>query len=165
MKQIEQSISLPQFNDYNRVFDKFRFGASCRAILLVHVFPIDRFLIDGKPHIEYEPSKGKLQKRNRSLRKFQAYLGLSFSYDISGDSKKRKFHGSTLVRSHLYAWSVCLVSRKGNIIGGDVGKQLSDRYQDLRKTVKGKDCLVRILFKVTRMLFYELVNEVENQTS
>lgn len=143
------------------MFDKFRFGTSCRAILLIHLFPIDRFLIDGKPWIEYEPSRGKLQKRDRSLRKFQAYLGLSFSYEISGDSKKRKFHGSSLVRSHLYAWAVCLVTRKGNIIGGDIGQSLGDRYQELNKTVKGKDSLIRILFKTTRMLFYELVNEMK----
>ncbi|MEM7593714.1 MAG: transposase [Cyanobacteria bacterium P01_A01_bin.83] len=161
-EQIEKAIALPQFDAYNRVFDKFRFGTSTRAILLVHLFPIDRFLVNGKPWIEYEPSRGKLQKRDRSLRKFQAYLGLSFSYEISGDSKKRKFHGSSLVRSHLYGWALYLVTRKGNIIGGDVGQTLGDRYQELKKTVKGKDSLVRILFKATRMLFYELVNEIYN---
>ena len=159
LDRIEKIVSLPQFDDYNRVFDKFRFATSCRAVLLIHVFPIDRFLINGKPWVEYEPSRGKLQKRNRSLSKFQAYLGLSFSYEISGNSKKRKFHGSSLVRSHLYGWALCLVTRKSNIIGGEIGQTLGDRYHELRKSVKGKDCLLRILFKVTRMLFYELVNE------
>ena len=61
-----------------------------------------------------EENKGKLQKRaradwraspDRSLRKFQAYLGLSYSYSQSGDKKTRQFHGSTLVRSHLYVWA------------------------------------------------------------
>ena len=40
----------------------------------------------------------------------------------------------------------------------------SDRYQDLRHKVKGKDASNRILFKVTRMLFDELVNEVNRKT-
>ena len=165
LDQIEKIISLAQFDDYNRVFDKFRFGTSCRAALLIHVFPIDRFLTNGKPLVEYEPSRDKLQKRNRSLSKFQAYLGLSFSYSISGNSKKRKFHGSSLVRSHLYGWAVCLATRKDNVIGSEIGQIIGDRYHELRKSVKGKDALIRILFKVTRMLFYKLVNECHNRKS
>ena len=122
---------------------------------------IYRFLVDGKPWIEYERGKReKLQKRDRSLRKFQAFLGLSFSYEQSGDSSKRKYHGSSLVRSHLYIWAVCMVSRQKNVIGTDIGRQLSDRYQELRQYVKGKDSLNWILFKVTRMLFYELIKEI-----
>lgn len=157
LDEINALIAKPEFNAYNQVFDCFKFGTSCKAILLINLYPIDKFLVDGKPWIEYELSKGKLQKRDRSLRKFQAYLGLSFSYQMSGESFKRKFHGSSITRSHLYGWAYCLVSRKGNLIGNDLGKQLSDRYQELKKTVKGKDAIIRILFKVTRMLFYQLV--------
>ncbi len=51
-------------------------------------------------------------------------------------------------------------NQKKNLIHADVTQQLSDRYQELRKTVKGKDATMRILFKVTRMLFYELVNKL-----
>jgi len=157
LEELDKLIALPQFAAYNQVFDRFRFATSCRAILLINLYPIDKFLVNGRPWIEYETSRGKRQKRDRSLRKFQAYLGLSFSYNQSGQGLKRKFHGNAIVRSHLYAWAYCLVSRKGNLIGNDIGKQLSDRYQELRKTVKGKDSLTRILFKATRILFYELV--------
>ena len=164
LELIKSAIAHPSFDDYNRVFDRFGFGVTCRVLLLIHVFPIDRFLLDGKPWIEYERSREKLQKRDRSLRSFQAYLGLSFSYEISGSSKKRKFHGSCLVRSHLYMWAVCMVARQGNIIGSDIGKELSDRYQELRSRYRGKDSLNRILFKVTRMLFYELVTQIKRKT-
>jgi hypothetical protein len=37
--------------------------------------------------------------------------------------------------------------------------EISDRYQDLRKSVKGKDAILRILFRLTRILSYELVKE------
>ncbi|MBW4535504.1 MAG: hypothetical protein KME09_16330 [Pleurocapsa minor HA4230-MV1] len=157
LEELDNLIALPQFDVYNQVFDRFKFATSCRAILLINLYPIDKFLVDGQSWIEYETSKGKRQKRDRSLRKFQACLGLSFSYSMSGGSFERKFHGNSMVRSHLYAWAYCLVSRKGNLIGNDIGKQLSDRYQELRKTVKGKDSLIRILFKATRILFYELI--------
>lgn len=164
IEQIADLIALSEFDDYNRVFDRFGFGLNCRAILLFHVFPIDRFLVNGKPWVEYERSREKLQKRDRSLRSFQSFLGSAFVYQISGNSKKRSKRGSSLVRAHLYAWCACMVARKGNIIGTPIGKKLSDRYQELRKTVKGKDALNRILFKVTRMLFYELVNEIYSKT-
>ncbi|NJK56488.1 MAG: hypothetical protein HC939_11060 [Pleurocapsa sp. SU_5_0] len=41
----------------------------------------------------------------------------------------------------------------------ELRKELSDRYAVLRTSVKGKDAITRILFKLTRMLFYELVKE------
>jgi hypothetical protein len=130
-------------------------------LLLYHCYPFERFLINGKPWIEREENKfGKLQKRDRSLRKFQAYLGLSYSYRASGEKKSRKFHGSSLVRSHLYVWAVCMIAPSNYRIKSDIGVQLSDRYIELRTTVKGKDALIRILFKATRMLFYELLNEL-----
>ena len=68
-----------------------------------------------------------------------------------------------MIRSHLYAWAVCVISTAKNKrkINSEIIQELSDRYQNLRQTNKGKDCLMRILFKATRMLFYELRNELK----
>ena len=85
---------------------------------------------------------------------------MSYSYADSGKKSVKKFHGSSMVRSHLYAWAVCMVAPNSDRINSDVGKKLSDRYQELRQTVKGKDALVRILFKATRLLYCELVKEL-----
>lgn len=87
---------------------------------------------------------------------------MSFNYRSSGDKTSRKFHGSSKVRSHLYAWAVCMVAPSDYRIKSDIGKILTTRYSELRQTVKGKDALIRILFKATRMLFYELLNEVKS---
>ena len=65
-----------------------------------------------------------------------------------------------MVRSHLYGWAVCMVAPSNNRIDSTIGNSLSDRYQELRQTVKGKDALIRILFKATRLLYYELVKEL-----
>jgi uncharacterized protein YxeA len=137
----------------------FGFGLTCRALLLFNLYPFDKFLVNGKPWVEYEPSKGKLQKRDRSLRKFQAYVGLSYSYKSSGDKIKRKFRGNGTIRSHLYMFVTATITRTKNIKHHGLTKQLNNRYQELRKTVKGKDAIVRIVFRLTRMLFYELVKE------
>ena len=159
---LEQAIARPEFEPYLRVFDRFGFGLDNKVLLLYHCYPFEKFLSNGKPLLERERKNNKWQKRDRSLRKFQAFLGMSFSYQQSGNTTKRKFHGSSIVRSHLYIWAVCMVapSKHGYRISGDIGRQLSDRYQALRTNVNGKDSLTRILFKVTRMLFYELFNEL-----
>ena len=161
LELLEKAVSHSNFDAYNRVFDRFNFGVSCRSLLLFNIYPFDKFLDDGKPLIEREyGNSDKLQKRDRSLRKFQAFLGMSYSYKDSGKKSTKKFHGSSMVRSHLYAWAVCLVAPSNYRIKSDVGKQLSDRYQELRQTVKGKDALIRILFKATRLLYSELVKEL-----
>jgi hypothetical protein len=137
------------------------------ALLLFNLYPFEKFLVFGKPWVEYERSNpkglasasGKLQKRDRSLRKFQAFCGLSYSYKQSGDKVKRKFHGNSMIRSHLYIWAVCVLSRTKNIKHNQLTQELSDRFTELRSILKGKDALTRILFKLTRMLFYELVKE------
>jgi hypothetical protein len=163
-EQLTSLLALPQFALYHRVFDSFGFGLDNRALLLAYIYPIERFLVDGKCWIEWEESKGKKQKRDRSLRKFQSYIGLSYKIASSGDKTSRSFNGSSLIRAHLYAWAVCQIapSSYGYRVKTDIGKQLSSRYQMMRNEmkVKGKDALIRILFKASRMLFYELVNGI-----
>jgi hypothetical protein len=56
---------------------------------------------------------------------------------------------------------MCVLSQTKNIKHNQLTQELSDRYQKLRKSVKGKDVLTRILFKLTRMLFYGLVKEMK----
>ncbi|WP_319422055.1 IS110 family transposase [Pleurocapsa sp. FMAR1] len=161
LELLKDAISNSNFDAYNRVFDRFNFGISVRALLLFNIYPFEKFLFQGKPLIEREYNDNdRLQKRDRSLRKFQAFLGMSYSFSDSGKKSMKKFHGSSMIRSHLYAWAVCMVAPSSNRISSDVGRQLSDRYQELRKTVKGKDALIRILFKATRLLYCELVKEL-----
>ncbi len=160
LETITEEISQKEFDDYNAVFDRFNFGLNVRTLLLFNLYPFEKFLVAGKPWVEYERKSGKLQKRDRSLRKFQAFMGLSYSYKQSGDKVKRKFHGNSMIRSHLYIWAVCVLSRTKNIKHNQLTQELSDRYTELRKSVKGKDALTRILFKLTRMLFYELLKQI-----
>ncbi len=159
--KLGQILDIPEYQPYFRVFDSFGFGLDNKILLLYHCYPFDKFLVDGKPWIEREESKnGKLQKRDRSLRKFQAFLGLSYSYRQSGDSKQKKFHGSRLVRSHLYPWAVCRIAPAKSRIDSEVGKKLKHRYGELRENVRGKDAIVRILFYATRLLYRQLLTEL-----
>ena len=82
---------------------------------------------------------------------------MSYKYRKSGDKVSRKLHGNSIIRSHLYMFVTCTITRK--IKHSGINYQLNSDYQKLRKSVKGKDAITRILFKLTRMLFYELVKE------
>ena len=163
--ELEAYLNNDEYSRYIAVFKRFGFGINTASLLLYHVAPFERFLIDGKPWVERELSNGKWQKRDRSLRKFQSFLGLSYAYRTSGNLSSKKFSGSSLVRSHLYAWAICMVAPSKNRINSDVGRVLSDRYQELRLTVKGKDAIIRILFLATRLLYRELLTEFKMNKS
>jgi hypothetical protein len=151
------------FQDYMAVFDRFGFGINLKILLLYHCYPFEKFLVNGLPWIERELNKdGKLQKRDRSLRKFQSYLGLGYRIKQSGELDNNHFGGSKIVRSHLYIWAVCQVAPKKQRIKGKIGDEISARYQELRKSVKGKDALIRILFKTTRMLYRQLLISIRS---
>ena len=156
LELIEKAIAIPEFAPYNRVFNRFGFGTTLRALLLINIYPFEKFLMDGKPLVEREDG----QKRDRSLRKFQAFLGMSYKFNQSGNKVTRTFGGSTMMRSHLYVWAVCCIAPKKHRIKSDIGRELIDRYDELRQTVKGKDALIRILFKATRLLYRELIKEL-----
>ena len=61
-------------------------------------------------------------------------------------------------------WAVCQIApaKYGYKVNTPIGRQLSDFYRSLRteRKVKGKDALTRILFKATRMLYFELLSEL-----
>lgn len=151
----------PEFSPYLKVFAQFGFGVRMQALMLSQVYPFEKFLIDGKRYIEWEEdAKGKLQKRDRSLRSFQAYMGLSYSLKQSGDKKSKRFHGSTIVRSHLYAWALSVIApQPPKRLNTSIGHILGEKFDSLRtedSPIPGKDSFTRVLFKTTALLFREL---------
>ncbi len=109
-EQLAVILAHNRFDAYHRVFDKFGFGADTRTLLLFHIYPLEKFLINGQRWIDYEESKGKIQKRDRSVRKFQAFTGMTYKIKQSGDSISRKFGGSSILRCHLYMWAICQIA-------------------------------------------------------
>jgi hypothetical protein len=131
-------------------------------LMLTQVFPLEQWLIEGKPYIEWEQNlKGKWQKRDRSLRSFQAYLGLAYTLKQSGGKIGKSFFGSSLIRSHLYIWAVAKMRDQGTSmpgIIGDDGKKMSAKLSDLAAGgVNGSDKITRLLFFATRHLWKALL--------
>ena len=106
-EELSAILELEQFQAYFQVFEHFLFGTVTQSLLLLHCYPIERFLVNGKPYFR--------GNHDISLRKFQAYLGLGYSYQISGDTSakqdkvKKSWKGSDLMRSHLYAHALVTI--------------------------------------------------------
>ncbi len=49
-QQLSEILELEQFKLYCQVFDQFLFGTVTQSLLLLHCYPIERFLVNGKPY-------------------------------------------------------------------------------------------------------------------
>lgn len=172
-RELKELLKSPEFLPYVKAFKRFGFGFRNQCLLLLWCYPFEKFLIDGKPWIEKElinrkDAKGnptdelKETNRHRSLRSFQAYLGMSYRLKQSGDSLKKAFLGSDIVRASLYMWCVDHICPEKASQHTKVRKKLCAKRDQLEAAgVTGKDKVVRLLFKTTDLLFHELLRELQ----
>lgn len=173
-KILHSLVSAPEFEKYNLVFDKFRFGRRVRAMLLSHLYPLEQFLLaDKKEHIEYvQNSSGNRSKRYRSLAAFKLALGCGLIEDSSGKSQGWVVGGSKMCRISLWQWVfTCIEPRGGKDLTGrmqaprrpdnEIGQALGKKMDEFKRA-KAPIKLIRsrIANKAVEMLFYELLQEL-----
>jgi hypothetical protein len=179
-EELVEIQDLDDFKPYCQVFSQFGFGIVTQSLLLLHCYPIDRFLVKGKPYFRGD--------HDISLRKFQAYLGLAYSYEISGDTSakqdkvKKSWKGSDLVRSHLFAHALVTIcpNKPANteIIAKlkqswlyprvhlyyetdvNTGQKVQKKQELPSFKALGKDGLCRLLFYETRLLYQLLLKQL-----
>jgi uncharacterized protein involved in tolerance to divalent cations len=92
------------FDKYRPTFELFGFGSIMQSTVLSNIYPIEKFLVDGKQHIDrYEDDRGK-HKKNTSLAGFQLSLGMGKRLIESGGSTSLIYSGSSFARKILYTW-------------------------------------------------------------
>ena len=150
------------FAPYLQIFDNFNFGFRLSAILIAYVYPIEQFLVDGKPEVRIHKGRasGKPTKRHLSLRRFQKTLGLAPSLEASGDKRGiRTNNGSQLCRKAMWRWVFSALEPKKRRLGIRPTQQLCD-YIDTEKA-NGKPVRLirsRVAAKAVKLLFKELVH-------
>jgi hypothetical protein len=179
--QLETLFDSRECKPYADVLRRFGFGTAMIATLLPRIYPIEKFLADGK--IDRDK-----QRHDLSLRSFQAYLGLAYEYEKSGDSSaqskktKKKWHGSKPTRADFYAWLLSNPVKSKFKPKNDIQRFLMDSWIKPRKHTQttmikgvkkteeltlpslqslGKDGICRFLFVLTRLLWKELRNELD----
>jgi hypothetical protein len=169
------------FREYHRTFVRFGYSIVMQSLILLHVYPLERFFVNGKPYWK--------NNHDLSLRKFQAYLGLAYTYEKSGDTSakdnkvKKKWFGSDLVRSHLYPHALTTICNPKSHAKSAIllklrdswfnDREVNETYRDNkgRKQIRkvkhpsfqslGKDGICRLLFYETRLLYQELREAVK----
>lgn len=93
-----------RFVQYRKVFARFGLGERTEALILSQIYPIENYLVDGKPEVKIRKGKvsGNPTKRHLSRRWFQKALGVAPTREDSGDSKSSKKAGSSLCRMALW---------------------------------------------------------------
>jgi hypothetical protein len=162
---------------YISVMKKIGFGEPTIAILLPHIYPIEKFYQGGKPWIDrWTDEAGKKHKINRSLSAFQLCLGYGKKMQQSGDKEVLMFAGSGLSRETIYAWVMgrvilpqyqesWIVTEIDRRAAVDKNPSVSDLYRRWKTTkgtprAKHKAAVkagITIAYRVTRVLFDELV--------
>jgi hypothetical protein len=163
--KLEITIQELEFKPYLQIFEKFGFGQRLSVLMLVQIYPFEKFLVNGQPIIDREISAiGKKQKRYRSLRSFQLYLGLGYKWKQSGDQIVRFLSGSSICRAHLFMWAFDRIAPlPPRRLPTEIGNILGAKYDLLRRgsvKLSWKDAQVRVLYRTTALLFRELCNHL-----
>ncbi|MEQ9669641.1 IS110 family transposase [Coleofasciculus sp. G2-EDA-02] len=144
-QKLAELIYLPQFKEYNQVFDKFGIGLRLRALLLCHIYPLSKF---------------------ESLGSFKKRLGMAGDELSSGDRKGwNAGSGSKMCRSELYLWILLAIAPVKNRPRGIIGERLGDFYdkrqEQFKKNTEGGNTFGKLIISQTaaygcKLLFKEL---------
>lgn len=151
-----------RFLKYRKVFALFGFGERVEALLLSQIYPLENYLLDGKPEIKIRKGKlsGQPTKRHLSRRRFQKALGVAPTREDSGDSKSSKKAGSSLCRIALWQWLFTRIEPKRTRVKTELGKQLGELLDAEKKTRPVKLARSRVCSKAAELLFRELCKEI-----
>jgi hypothetical protein len=175
------SLLDPAFDKYRETLELFGFGYMMQATVLTNIYPIEKFLLSGKPHIDrYEDDRGK-HKKNMSLSGFQISLGMGKRLIESGGSTTLIYSGSSFARKMLYSWittNVLPEKMADSWLVKELDKralsnpkpaltvaQLRSRWKETKGTNKdrhmaGVRSAMTLGYRITRLLYDRLLEEV-----
>jgi uncharacterized protein involved in tolerance to divalent cations len=176
-----QSLLDPEFDRYRETLELFGFGSIMQATILTNIYPFEKFLLAGKPHIDrYEDDRGK-HKKNVSLAGFQISLGMGKRLIESGNSMALIYSGSSFARMMLYcwittnvlpekmgdSWLVTELDRRAlsNSKPALTVAQLRTRWKETKGTNKdrhmaGVRSAMTLGYRITRLLYDEFLKDV-----
>jgi hypothetical protein len=179
---LAQSLLDPAFDRYRPTLELFGFGYVMQATILSNIYPLEKFLQAGKPHIDrYEDDRGK-HKKNKSLAGFQISLGMGKRLIESGSSTSLIYSGSSFARKMLYTWIITnilpakfetswLVQELGkralsNPTAALTVAQLRERWKSTKGANKdrhmaGVRSSMTLGYRVTRLLYDKLLQNVQ----
>jgi hypothetical protein len=112
-QKLSELLTAPEYQPYLEVFKKYAIAERTSAALLSAIYPIRRFLVDGREQIEHVITEnGKRARRNHSLSKFKLSCGLGMVWYQSGNTSKWVPGGRDDIRRALWRWCKTAVVMK-----------------------------------------------------
>jgi hypothetical protein len=148
------------------VFKRFGFGQRVEALILSQIYPIENYLEDGKVKVITSRSKqnpGKKTRKHISERKFCNALGTAKNRVWSGDGKTSKKAGSQLCRTALWQWCFTRIEVRKRRLKSPLFDSLTEYFDEQKAHKPIKLARSRVCAKAVKMLFYELVKELEKE--
>lgn len=165
--QMRELMSDSRFTRYRRVFAEFGFGQRVEALILSQIYPLENYLLDGKPEVRIRTGKrsGKQTKRYLSLRRFQKALGVAPTREESGDKKMTRRSGSTLCRTALWQWIFTRYEPSDRYPKNEVGKKIKQWLTEEKQRHPVKLARSRTAAKAVALLFKKLVEAIDEGNS
>jgi transposase len=153
-----------QFAPYRAVMKKYGFGERAQAMIISQIYPLENFLDEFKQPIVIS-SRGKVSgsitKKHMSLRKFTKMIGIAPTREQSGKSATvTKKAGSELCRTSLWLWTFTRIESSKGRINTPVGRSLYEIFADYKSHKPIKLARAKTVGKAVRMLFYDLVDAI-----
>jgi transposase len=153
-----------QFAAYRQVMKKYGMGAKVQALLISQIHPIENFLDEHKQPIVMV-TKGKVSGRptakHISLRKVFKMLGIAPTREQSGKSATTtNKSGSELCRTAAWQWLFTRMEVKHSRLKTETGELIYQIFLDYKTHKPIKLARSKTIGKVVRMMFYDLVAEI-----
>jgi hypothetical protein len=173
----------PAFDRYRETLELFGFGYVMQATILTNIYPFEKFLLAGKPHIDRWEDDKKKHKKNVSMAGFQISLGMGKRLIESGGKSKKVYSGSSFARKMLYcwittnvlpekmgdSWLVSELDRRAlsNLKPALTVAQLRTRWKETEGANKdrhmaGVRSAMTLGYRITRLLYEELLKQVSS---
>jgi transposase len=155
-----------QFAPYRQVLKKYGMGEKVQAMLISQIYPIDNFLdLNKQPIVMVTKGKrsGKPTAKHISLRKVSKMLGIAPTREQSGKSATAtNKSGSELCRTALWQWLFTRMEAGKSRLNNETGVLIYGIFLEYKTHKPIKLARAKTIGKVIKMVFYDLVNEINS---
>jgi Transposase len=162
--ELRSTLDASQFDPYRQVMKRYGMGERVQAMLISQIYPLDNFLDEHKQPIVMV-TKGKVSgnptAKHISLRKVSKMLGIAPTREQSGKSSTATSKsGSELCRTACWQWLFTRIESGKTRLKNSTGNDIYDIFADYKAHKPIKLARSKTIGKVVRMMFYDLVNAI-----
>lgn len=163
-QELRAILSQPQYAPYRQVLNRYGIGEKAQAIIISQIYPLENFLgEDRQPIVLVTKGKksGTPTAKHISERKVCKMLGVAPTREQSGKSSiVTKKSGSQLCRNAFWLWLFTRIEPDCRRLKTARATEIYKVFQSHKTSKPIKLARAKTIGKVAKMIFYDLVNEI-----